>query len=173
VVRVQLTADQADLAQVDDKVTVTLLDGTDIDGTVVTVADATSSGTATGGSGGEAGGGEAGAEASAASDEVALEVTIALDDPAAAEAYTTASVDVLFTSSQREDVLTVPVTALLALLGGGYAVEIPAGDGAAGDTASSEGTTRLVEVEPGMFADGFVEVTGEGLSEGTEVVVPE
>jgi peptidoglycan hydrolase-like protein with peptidoglycan-binding domain len=171
-VRVQLPVDQADLAQVDDKVTVTLPDGTDIDGTVARVAGAaTSSGPATGASdGGEAGGGgEAG-------DGAALELTIALEDPAAAQAYTTASVDVLLTRSQREDVLTVPVTALLALRGGGYAVEVPAGDGAAGDTASGdsgEGATRLVEVEPGMFADGFVEITGDGIAEGTEVVVPE
>jgi len=171
VVRVQLPVDQADLAQVDDKVTVTLPDGTDIEGTVAAVAGATtSSGPATGALDGEAGGG------GQAGEEAALELTIALDDPAAANAYTTASVDVLFTRSQREDVLTVPVTALLALRGGGYAVEVAAGDGAAGDTASGdsgEGATRLVEVEPGMFADGFVEITGEGIAEGTEVVVPE
>ena len=91
-----------------------------------------------------------------------IEVTIALDDPAAADSYTTASVDVGFTQSRREDVLTAPVVALVALLEGGYAVEVP-GRGAA---------SRLVPVEVGLFADGFVEVSGEGIEDGTEVVVP-
>lgn len=57
----------------------------------------------------------------------------------------------------------MPVTALLSLAGGGYALEIPAGDG----------TTTLVAVEPGMYADGYVEVTGDGIDEGTDVVVAE
>jgi hypothetical protein len=33
-------------------------------------------------------------------------------------------------------------------------------------------TTRLVGVETGMFADGYVEITGEGLAPGLEVVTP-
>jgi len=53
----------------------------------------------------------------------------------------------------------IPVTALLALAGGGYAVEVP--DGAA---------TKLVAVETGLFADGYVEVSG--VEAGVEVVVP-
>jgi peptidoglycan hydrolase-like protein with peptidoglycan-binding domain len=62
---------------------------------------------------------------------------------------------------ERPDVLAVPVNALLALLEGGYAVERLTGDG----------LTELVEVEPGLFADGWVEVTGD-LAEGDVVVVP-
>jgi multidrug efflux system membrane fusion protein len=62
---------------------------------------------------------------------------------------------------QREDVLAVPVNALLALLEGGYAVE----------RATDDGLTELVAVETGLFADGWVEVTGD-LAEGDEVVVP-
>ena len=31
--------------------------------------------------------------------------------------------------------------------------------------------TKLVRVEPGLFADGLVEITGEGIREGTRVVV--
>ena len=60
-----------------------------------------------------------------------------------------------------EDVIAVPVAALLALAEGGYAVEVDAGGGA----------TRLVAVEPGFFADGLVEVSG-GLEPGDRVVVP-
>ena len=59
------------------------------------------------------------------------------------------------------DVLAVPVTALLALPGGGYAVE----------RRTAAGTER-VPVEPGQFADGLVAVRG-ALRAGDEVVVPD
>jgi len=71
-----------------------------------------------------------------------------------------APVDVNVVTDSAEGVLAVPVTALLALLGGGYAVEVPDGE-----------TTRLVEVSPGMYADGYVEIEGE-VAEGDTVVVP-
>jgi hypothetical protein len=54
------------------------------------------------------------------------------------------------------------VTALLALAEGGYALEV-AGDGDA---------TRLVAVEVGTHADGWVGVAGDGIEPGVEVVVP-
>jgi membrane fusion protein, multidrug efflux system len=62
---------------------------------------------------------------------------------------------------ERPDVLAVPVNALLALLEGGYAVE----------RVTDDGLTELVAVEPGLFADGWVEISGD-LAEGDEVVVP-
>ena len=72
-----------------------------------------------------------------------------------------APVDVLIAKESKRDVLAVPVSALLALAGGGYAVEVEDGTG-----------TRLVAVEPGLQADGYVEVSGDGLAAGTRVVVP-
>ena len=77
------------------------------------------------------------------------------------EVWIGADVDVEVTSELAADVLSVPVSALLALVEGGYAIEIPDDDG-----------TRLVGVETGMFADGFVEISGDGLEAGMEVVVP-
>lgn len=61
------------------------------------------------------------------------------------------------------DALTVPAEALLALAEGGYAVEVP-------DTSSPTGT-RLVAVEVGAFADGWVQIDGD-IAEGDQVVVP-
>ena len=61
---------------------------------------------------------------------------------------------------QREDVLAVPVTALVALLEGGYAVEV----------LEDDGTHRYVRVDPGLFQDGAVEVAGDGLAAGDIVV---
>jgi peptidoglycan hydrolase-like protein with peptidoglycan-binding domain len=165
VVRAQLEIGQADLVQAEDKVTVRLPDGTEVAGTVATVAptattDDGSTGSDAGGQGATGLGSGAGGDGS---DTATVEVTIGLDDQAAAEAYTTASVDVELTGRQAVDVLAVPVTALVALSEGGYAVEVPQDDG----------TTRLVPVEAGMYADGYVEVSGAGISEGTEVVVAE
>jgi Putative peptidoglycan binding domain len=152
VVRVQLEAGQADLAQVDNAVSVSLPDGSETDGRVKTVAD---SGTASEGSA-DASTGQSGDAPTASSGEgeqsgdaaATIEVTISLDDPAAVGSYTTASVDVGFTQSRRDDVLTVPVVALVGLLEGGYAVEVPG----PGDSS------RLVPVAAGMFADGEVVV---------------
>ena len=70
-------------------------------------------------------------------------------------------VDVTAKIVSAEGVVAVPVEAVLALAEGGYAVEVGLADG----------TTRLVGVELGVFADGYVEVTGE-VAAGDQVVVP-
>jgi hypothetical protein len=58
-------------------------------------------------------------------------------------------------------VLSAPVSALLALAGGGYGVEI----------ALPSGAHRLVGVHTGIFASGLVQVSGAGLRAGAKVVV--
>jgi membrane fusion protein, multidrug efflux system len=70
-------------------------------------------------------------------------------------------VDVVFTASERKDVLTVPVTALVALAEGGYGVEVVSGS-----------TSRYVPVTTGLFSNGRVEIEGSGIREGTRVGVP-
>ncbi|MEO3824841.1 peptidoglycan-binding protein [Actinomadura sp. B10D3] len=93
-----------------------------------------------------------------------VEVTIWLDSGKAKKAaagYALAAVDVTFTAGEREDVLTVPVAALVALSEGGFGVEVVKG-----------GTSSFVPVETGLFADGKVEVSGQGIAEGTVVGVP-
>lgn len=90
-----------------------------------------------------------------------LEVLVSLADPAAAAQLDAAVVTVVFTAAARADVLTVPVAALVALAEGGYGVEVV--DGAA---------TRHVRVETGLFAGGRVEISGDGLREGTVVGMP-
>ncbi len=90
-----------------------------------------------------------------------LEVTVAADDPAVFDGLDQAAVDVGFAGETAEDVLTVPVEALLGLSEGGYGLEIATGD-----------TTEIIAVDTGLFADGAVEVSGEGLEAGLSVVVP-
>lgn len=154
----------ADLAHPDDQVAITLPDGTEVTGQVATVSAGGSSSSAGGDQNGTSSGegeADAGSDTGSAEDTATIEVTITLDDQAPAEPYTTASVDVALTGRQRQDVLVVPVVALVAVPGSGYAVEVPREDG----------TTELVPVDPGMYADGYVEVTGDGIAEGTDVVV--
>lgn len=91
-----------------------------------------------------------------------FEVIIVLDDPSVAGALDEAPVDVEYITDSVANVVAVPVTALVALREGGYAVEIDNGDG----------TTRLISVEPGFYADGYVEVESNGLTTGMLVIVP-
>ena len=76
--------------------------------------------------------------------------------------WTGATVQIRFATEVAQGVLSVPVSALLALQEGGYAVEIVLPDG----------SVRLVGVSTGLFADGFVEVAGSGLAPNLDVVIP-
>jgi peptidoglycan hydrolase-like protein with peptidoglycan-binding domain len=95
-------------------------------------------------------------------DGATVAVTIAVSDQKALGRLTAAPVDVRYIARQRVNVLTVPVPALLALAEGGYGLEVV-----------DERGSRIVPVEAGLFADGRVEVTGEGLDAGLLVGVPE
>ncbi len=90
-----------------------------------------------------------------------LEVYVDIDGNTSFREWTGAPVTVSVTSSLADDVLAAPITSLVALMGGGYALEMAGQSG-----------TNLVAVETGVYADGWVEVTGTGIDVGTEVVVP-
>ena len=85
-------------------------------------------------------------------------IVVTIGFAGALKAMDASAVTASFVASQRPNVLTVPVAALLALAEGGYGVQVV--DGA---------TTRIVAVETGLFADGQVEVSGDGLAAGTKV----
>jgi peptidoglycan hydrolase-like protein with peptidoglycan-binding domain len=139
------------LAQEEAVVSVGLPDGGETEGVVTEVATVVTPG--------EAGAGGAGGSGDGAT--TALEVLVALTDEEAVADLDRAAVDVTFTAGEREDVLTVPVTALVALSGGGFGIEVVEGS-----------TTRYLPVETGLFAAGRVEVTGAGLAEGMTVGMP-
>jgi peptidoglycan hydrolase-like protein with peptidoglycan-binding domain len=70
------------------------------------------------------------------------------------------AVTVNLVTDTRNNVLAVPVTALVAQSGGGYAVQVVRGNG-----------TQFVPVTPGLYANDLVEVSGD-LQEGDKVVTP-
>jgi peptidoglycan hydrolase-like protein with peptidoglycan-binding domain len=70
-------------------------------------------------------------------------------------------VQVALAVQSARDVLAVPVSALLALSGGGYGLEV----------VGPSGVHRLVAVTAGLFASGQVQVSGADITAGTKVVV--
>ncbi len=93
--------------------------------------------------------------------QTTFEILIELDDDSLAVGFDEAPVDVLVITEQRLGVLAVPVGSLLALAEGGYAVEVDRGNG----------QTALVAVDPGLYADGYVEIEADGLRPGDRVVM--
>ena len=106
------------------------------------------------------------AQADGGETQAVVPVTVTLSAPEDSEAIDKAPVRVAFTSETRENVLSVPVGALLALPGGGYGIEVVT------DSANGERVTRI-PVETGLFAGGRVEVSGDGVTAGARVVVAE
>lgn len=94
--------------------------------------------------------------------ETVIPVVVTLDDPAAAGSLQEASVTVSVPSARRENVLSVPVGALLAISPEQFGVEV----------VEADGTTRKVPVTTGLFAGGRVEISGGGVEAGLRVVVP-
>ena len=68
---------------------------------------------------------------------------------------------VSLTTQSVKGVLAVPVSALLALSGGGYGVEV----------VSASGIHHLVGVTTGIYAGSRVQVSGAGIAQGVKVVV--
>jgi hypothetical protein len=159
-VTVPLPASSAAIAHVKDKVTVRLPTGSTVTGRISAVgATASPSGAGSGSTTGTANA----TSSSAATSEATIEVTIDIDRGQRVGSLNTAPVTAVFTQQRARNVLAVPVTALLMLAGGGYAVEVDDGGG----------RTHLIAVKPGLYsADGQVQITGNGVTEGTRVIVP-
>ncbi len=93
-------------------------------------------------------------------------ITIRVDDiPASMDDYVQIAVTLRAVAESATDAFVVPVSALVALAEGGYALEVVDGSG-------PDAATHLIAVEPGIYSDGFVSVTGADVVEGLTVVVP-
>jgi peptidoglycan hydrolase-like protein with peptidoglycan-binding domain len=142
-VLVDLKATDQSMVSVGDRVRITLPVGGTTSGRVTGIGSVADSG------------GESGAT---------VPVHIAPRRLAGARSLDRATVNVAIVTARARRALAVPVTALLALSGGGYGVE----------TVDSGRVHHLVRVAVGLFDDtrGLVEVTRGDLSEGQRIVVP-
>jgi hypothetical protein len=169
-VQVALSASEQTTMAVGDKVSITLPNNHTTPGVVSSVATVATcpSSSGVGGpnssSGSAAPGTDTCSSGGSGSSTPTIAVDVTLSDPAATGKWDQAPVQVGITTASVPEALVVPVTALLARAGGGYAVEV-IGAGATG---------HLVPVSLGLFddADGLVQVTGVGLAARQEVVVP-
>jgi hypothetical protein len=141
-ITVALNASQQSEVAVSDKVSISLPNGKTTPGVVSSV----------------------GKVATKANESTTVEVRIRPSEPKATGRLDKAPVQVSIVTDTVKDVLSVPVNALLALAGGGYSVEV----------VEAGGAHRLIPVETGLFDDsaGKVEVTGDGLAAGQNIVVP-
>jgi hypothetical protein len=85
-----------------------------------------------------------------------VDVTVLPDDEGAFADLESAPVAVKIATETHPGALVVPIGALVALREGGYALQLQDG--------------RLKAVKTGMFAKDLVEITGDGLAEGMQVV---
>lgn len=138
VVSVPLDVNLQHLIAEGDTATVTLPNGKKIDGTVESISKV----------------------ASTIEDKQILPMIVSVKDQNALSGFDAAPVTLDIVSGEHKNVLAVPITALVALQGGGYGVQVV-----------QDSAVSYLEVETGMFADGMVEISGDGISEGLTVGV--
>src|SRR5256886_2169882 len=141
IITVALDVGLQGIAKPGNAATVTLLDNRTVQGKIATVGTV-----ATAGHG---------------KNPATIDVTVSMADQSALGTLDSAPVDVTLVSAEAQNVLSVPVSALVALAEGGYGVQILQGS-----------TSRYLAVKTGMFAGGLVEVPGDGIKAGTVVGIP-
>jgi hypothetical protein len=147
VVTVDLDATKQSEAKLHEPVTVQLPDGTTVNGRITGVSPVATT-TSTGSSS---------SSPSNSAPSATIPVTISLDRRANTRGLDQAAVSVNFAQQVANNVLSVPVTALLATQGGGYAVQLAAPP------------HRLIPVTPGLFAAGYVQISGPQVQDGMQV----
>jgi peptidoglycan hydrolase-like protein with peptidoglycan-binding domain len=151
VVEVELDVEKQAYARRGDRVRVTLPGGATVRGRITSVGQVAHA---------KSGSGGGGASEGSDDQELVVDVSIALRTARGTRRYEQAPVSVALASERRRNALVVPVEALLARRGGGYALELA-------------GSGRLVPVRTGLFADDLVAVAGRGIHDGMRVRVAE
>jgi hypothetical protein len=156
VVTIDLDADDQELAKRGEQVTVSLPGGRSAEGRISHVGAVAHA--AADDSGGQGGSDDGGGD----EEDATIDVTVRLGADANTGRLDGAPVSVGLVDAVSRDVLAVPVTALLAKAGGGYAVD-----------KQVAGGVQRVPVQVGQFTDGEVAVTSPHLKQGDKVVVPD
>jgi hypothetical protein len=154
VVTVDLDATKQSEAVVGEPVTVELPNGNTVDAKIIEVSPVAQTSSSSSSSSSGSGGGSTG---STSAPSATIPVTIKITGRHPASGLDQAAVSVNFEQQVEKNVLSVPVTALLATAGGGYAVQ----EAAAPHT--------LIAVTPGLFAAGYVQISGSQIYPGLQV----
>ncbi len=157
VVTVELDVAKQSLVRKGDRVIVTLPDGTTVGGRITSIGRVAHAKAGDDGSGSGLGG-----ESESGGGELVIDMTVVLRSEHGISRLDEAPVTVEIAQETKRDALAVPVSALLAQAGGGYAVEV-----------LDHGRRKLVVVRTGLFAGGYVAISGRGIGEGVKVVIPE
>ncbi|MEO5920697.1 MAG: hypothetical protein ABIQ01_06080, partial [Pseudolysinimonas sp.] len=136
----KLTDSQARELVAPIEVSVRLPDGTEVPGTITSI--------------------DPGGESTGDGETTSASAVVEFTDQALVVEVGLRSVKITIARDEIADALVVPVTALIATLDGGYAVDVV-----------RAGKTERVPVELGLIADTRVQITGGDLEEGDEVVV--
>jgi peptidoglycan hydrolase-like protein with peptidoglycan-binding domain len=144
-VTVDLDASKQSEAKVGEQVTVEMPAGNVVNGRITSVSPVAQSSSS--GNNGNSGSGSGST----------IPVTIALASRQSGAGLDKASVSVNFAQAKAKNVLSVPVTALLATGGGRYSVQ------------EAAAPHRLIPVTTGLFAAGYVQISGAGIYPGLNV----
>ncbi len=155
VVTVDLDPSKQSEAKLRRPVTVQLPDGTTVNGKITAVSRVAQN--ASGNTGNTGPGGQGSGDNGSGSSGSTVPVTITLSGRHTGAGLDQAVVSVNFTQAVANNVLTVPVTALLATGGGNYAVQAAAAP------------HKLIPVTTGLFSAGYVQISGPGIYPGLQV----
>jgi hypothetical protein len=151
---VDLDATKQSEAEVGEPVTVQMPSGSVVNGRITKVSPIAQNSGSSSGSGGSSSGSSG---SSSGTPSATIPVTIQLRGRVPASGLDQAAVSVNFEQQKASGVLSVPVTALLATAGGGYAVQ------------EAAPPHRLIPITPGLFAAGYVQISGAHIYSGLQV----
>ena len=155
IVTVDLDPSKQSEAKVGERVTVEMPAGDTVDGRVSAVSPVAQSSSNSGN--GNSPDSSSGNNANSSNPGSTIPATITLSRRHPGGGLDQAAVSVNFAQARANHVLSVPVTALLATAGGGYAVQ------------SAAARQRLIPVTTGLFAAGYVQISGRGIYPGLQV----
>jgi hypothetical protein len=156
IVTVDLDASKQSEAKVGEPVTVELPAGNTVDGRITAVSPVAQS-SSNSNNGNSSGNGNGNGNNNSNSSGSTIPVTITLLGHHAGAGLDQASVSVNLAQARANNVLSVPVTALLATAGGGYAVQ------------EAAAPHNLIPITTGLFAAGYVGISGSGIYSGLRV----
>jgi hypothetical protein len=150
IVTVDLDASRQSEAKLGETVTVEMPAGNIVGGVITAVSPVATASS-------ESPGGSTPGPGSSSSSQATIPVTIRLNGHLSGAGLDHAPVSVNFAQAAAKNVLSVPVTALLATPGGAYAVQ------------EAQAPHQLIGVTTGLFAAGYVQISAPGIYDGLQV----